>query len=111
MGVQYSTSPLASGDGDGLSAGQARKKELGVPPLPVVPGPYPEPRLFAWFPLAGQRHAIDRRDRNVPLGAPMRCLCGATHSRGEDGDMEWLWHTCEQCWAETCKIVGLRPRR
>ncbi|MGH3813997.1 MAG: zinc finger protein [Pseudonocardiaceae bacterium] len=45
---------------------------------------------------AGQRHAIDRRDRNV-LGTPMRCLCGVTHPRGTDGDREWLWPTCEQC--------------
>lgn len=73
--------------------------------------PFSELQTFAWFPLAGQRHAIDRRDRNVPLGEPMRCLCDAKHPRGPDGDMEWLWRTCEACWEETCKIVGLRPRR
>jgi len=22
--------------------------------------------------------------------------------------MEWLWKTCEQCWAEACRIVGVR---
>ncbi|MGH3926089.1 MAG: zinc finger protein [Pseudonocardiaceae bacterium] len=58
-------------------------------------------RPFVWFPLSGQRHAIDRRDRNVPLGTPMRCLCGASHPRSVDGDMEWLWKSCEQCWDET----------
>ncbi|MGH3937395.1 MAG: zinc finger protein [Pseudonocardiaceae bacterium] len=67
-------------------------------------------RSFVWFPLAGQRHAIDRHDRYVPGGEPMRCLCGATHPRGADGNIEWLWHTCGQCWDETCRIVGLRPR-
>lgn len=77
----------------------------------VVPAPYPEPQPFVWFPLAGQRHAIDRRDRNVPLGSPMRTLCGGTHPRGPDGDMEWLWPTCLPCWDETCMIVGIRPRR
>jgi zinc-finger len=68
-------------------------------------------RPFVWFPLAGQRHAIDRRDRNVRLGAPMRCLCGISHPRGADGDSERLWPTCQQCWDETCAIVGLRPRQ
>lgn len=79
--------------------------------LPIPSTPYQSPRPFVWFPLAEQRHAIDRRDRNVPLGTPMRCLCGVTHPRGVDGDMEWLWPTCEQCWDKTCEIVGIRPRR
>jgi hypothetical protein len=66
---------------------------------------------FAWIPLAGQRHAIDRHDRHLPVGTPMRCLCGATHSRlGAEGDMQWLWRTCEACWDATCTIVGLRPQ-
>lgn len=69
-------------------------------------------RPFVWFPLAGQRHAIEQRDCDVPLGAPMRCLCGATYPRGPDGEMErLLWLTCEQCWDQTCTIVGLRPRQ
>jgi hypothetical protein len=66
-------------------------------------------RPFVWFPLAGQRHAIDRDDRNVRLGVPMRCLCGASHPRGDDGDGEWSWPTCQQCWDETCAIVELNP--
>ena len=74
------------------------------------PGFYPEPRPFVWFPLAGQRHAINRRDRNVPLSGPMHTLCGAIHSRGPDSDTDWLWPTCERCWDEACKIVGVRPR-
>jgi zinc-finger len=74
------------------------------------PAPYSE-WPFVWFPLAGQRHAIDRRDRNVRLGSPMRTLCGTTHPRIPDGDMEWLWPTCEPCWEEACKITGIRPRR
>jgi hypothetical protein len=79
---------------------------------PLMSTLYQEPRPFVWFPLAGQRHAIDRRDRNVPIDAPMRCLCGDTHPRRQDADAEWpLWPTCEVCWEETCKIVGLRPRR
>ncbi|MGI9064338.1 MAG: zinc finger protein [Pseudonocardiaceae bacterium] len=82
-----------------------------VASLTGVPAPSPESHPFAWFPLAGQRHAIDRRDRNVPVGSPMRCLCGVTHQRGADGDMEWLWPTCARCWDEACRIVGLRPRR
>ncbi|MCA1671337.1 MAG: hypothetical protein LC799_03740 [Actinobacteria bacterium] len=77
--------------------------------MPPICAPYPESHPFTWFPLAGQRHAIDRRDRNVPIGTPMRCLCGATHPRGADGDSEWLWPTCEACWDEACRIVGLRP--
>ncbi|MGH3973542.1 MAG: zinc finger protein [Pseudonocardiaceae bacterium] len=57
--------------------------------MPVVPPPYPDPRTFVWFPLAGQRHAIDRRDRNVPLGASMRCLCGATVLTHEPPMVTW----------------------
>ncbi|MBV9011180.1 MAG: hypothetical protein JO272_03880 [Pseudonocardiales bacterium] len=64
---------------------------------------------FFWFPLAGARHAVDGRDRNVRIGALMRCLCNATHPRGASGDLEWLWPTCQKCWNETCIIVGLRP--
>lgn len=76
----------------------------------VVLSPYPEPQSFVWFPLAGQRHAINRDDRNVPRGAPMRCLCGVTHPRGPDGDREkTLWPTCTQCWDQACIIAGLRP--
>ncbi|MGH3912321.1 MAG: zinc finger protein [Pseudonocardiaceae bacterium] len=67
-------------------------------------------RPFVWFPLAGQRHAIDRRDRHVSLGSPMRCLCGVIQPRGAEGDMEWLWKTCEQCWEEACRIVGVLKR-
>lgn len=66
-------------------------------------------RPFVWYPLAGQRHAIDRDDRNARLGEPMRCLCGVSHPRGADGDSERLWPTCQQCWDETCAIVGLNP--
>ncbi|MCA1708951.1 MAG: hypothetical protein LC808_39015 [Actinobacteria bacterium] len=80
----------------------------GVSPLPDVPVLQSESHPFAWFPLAGQRHAIDRRDRNVPIGSPMRCLCSVTHPRGADGDIDWLWPTCERCWDEACRIVGVR---
>jgi zinc finger protein len=65
-------------------------------------------RPFVWFPLSGQRHAIDRRDRQVLVGEPMRCLCGGSHPRGAEGDGEWLWTTCERCWEEACRIVGVR---
>lgn len=75
--------------------------------MSLSPGPFPTPRPFVWFPLDGQRHAIDRRDRNVPIDAPMRCLCGASHPRGPDGELEWLWRTCEPCWDEACRIVGV----
>lgn len=68
-------------------------------------------RPFVWYPLAGQRHAIQWQDRTVRLGAPMRCLCGATHPRGPDGDTEWLWPTCPPCWDQACIIVGIYPRR
>ncbi|MGH3823885.1 MAG: zinc finger protein [Pseudonocardiaceae bacterium] len=78
--------------------------------MPAVPTPHPNPLTFVWFPLNGRRHAIDREECSVPLGVPMRCLCGATHPRGPDGEMErTLWLTCEQCWDETCTIVGLHP--
>jgi zinc-finger len=77
----------------------------------LMPAPYSEPRSFVWFPLAGLRHAIDRRDRDVLPGGLMRCLCGATHPRGPDGDTERLWATCQQCWDKTCLIVGLQPQR
>jgi hypothetical protein len=65
---------------------------------------------FVWFPLAGKRHAIDRGDRHVPVGELMRCLCGAIHPRGAEGDVEWLWKTCEQCWDEACQIAGVKRR-
>jgi len=68
-------------------------------------------RPFVWFPLAGQRHVIDQRDRNVPVGAPMRCLCDSTHPRGAEGKREWLWPTCERCWEEASRIVGVRRRQ
>jgi zinc-finger len=77
----------------------------------IVSVPHSESHPFVWFPLARQRHAIDQQDRNVPLGALTRCLCDDTYPRGTDGDTEWLWPTCKQCWNETCVIVGLRPRR
>ncbi len=51
--------------------------------LPVASAPHPQPRPFVWFPLAHERHAIDRRDCDVPLGAPMRCLCGQIHTMQE----------------------------
>ncbi|MGH3938693.1 MAG: zinc finger protein [Pseudonocardiaceae bacterium] len=72
--------------------------------------PYPQSHPFTWFPLAGQRHAINRRDRHVPLGTSMHCICGEIHPRGAEGDMEWLWPTCQLCWDQTCEIVGVRPR-
>ena len=84
---------------------------MDVKTTAVVPVIFPEPRPFVWFPLAGRRHAIDPRDRNVQLGGPMRSLCGTTHPRGPDGDVEWLWPTCKPCWEEASKIVGIRPRR
>lgn len=83
----------------------------GVSPLPDTPSPYPRSHPFTWFPLAGRRHAIDRRDRNVPRGEPMRCLCGVSHPRGPEGDGEWLWPTCQLCWDEACRIVGLPERK
>ena len=50
-------------------------------------------------------------DRNVALGAAMRCLCGAVHPRGPDGELEkTLWSTCEECWNQACIMAGLRPR-
>jgi hypothetical protein len=58
--------------------------------VPVVSTQYWNPRTFEWFPLAGQRHAIDVRDRHVPLGAPMRCLCGGHHPPSPDGGIERL---------------------
>ncbi|MCA1675773.1 MAG: hypothetical protein LC799_27535 [Actinobacteria bacterium] len=58
----------------------------------------PQPCPFVWFPLAGQRYAIDRRDRNAPLDNPMRTLCDTIHPRGPDPDMEWLRPTCPPCW-------------
>lgn len=80
--------------------------------MAIVPPPHPEPYPFVWFPLNRERHAIDRRDRNVPRGTPMRCLCGQTHPRGPDSDLEkTLWPTCQKCWNETCIIAGLRPRQ
>lgn len=66
---------------------------------------------FVWFPLAGARHAIDRRDRNVRFGSPMRTFCGTAHSRRLAGDREWLWPTCEPCWDEACEILEIRPHR
>ncbi len=69
-----------------------------------------EPHPFVWFPLAGRRHAIDREDRYVPIGTLMRCLCGLTHPRGPDSELEkTLWPTCQDCWDQACILVGLRP--
>ncbi|MGH3947646.1 MAG: zinc finger protein [Pseudonocardiaceae bacterium] len=68
-----------------------------------------ESHPFTWFPLAGLRHAINRQDRRVPLGQPMHCLCGKTHPRGPDGDTEWLWPTCPDCWEQACTLVGTSP--
>jgi hypothetical protein len=82
----------------------------GVSPLTIARPPYPASHPFVWFPLAGQRHAIDRRDRNVSVGVLMRCLCGVTHPRRGESKMEWLWPTCEGCWDEACRIVGVRGR-
>jgi len=67
--------------------------------VPVVSMQYSSPRTFVWFPLAGLRHAIDARDRNMPLGAPMLFLCGSIHPRGPDCDIERFW-SCG------CPILG-----
>jgi hypothetical protein len=102
LGSGHVAAPIISGmiaGGDAVSFG-----------FNAVPAPYSE-RPFVWFPLAGQRHAIHRRDRSMPRGSPLRTLCGATHPRSPAGDVEWLWPTCEPCWDEACKIVGVRPRR
>jgi hypothetical protein len=73
--------------------------------------PSPDSQSFFWLPLAGFRHAIDHRDRNVRLGALVRCLCGDSYPRSPAGDMEWIyWPTCQDCWDQACIIVGLRPR-
>ena len=90
-----------------LGAAPLDEHRLGGAPPMFVAGEQAS-RPFVWFPLAGQRHAIDRRDRHVPLGEPMRCLCGVSHPRGGEGKPEWLWPTCEQCWEEACRIVGVR---
>jgi hypothetical protein len=68
-------------------------------------------RPFAWYPLAGQRHAIHKQDRTARPGAPIHCLCGATHPHSPAGDAEWLWPTCLPCWEQTCIIVGIHLRR
>ncbi|MGH3829986.1 MAG: zinc finger protein [Pseudonocardiaceae bacterium] len=76
-----------------------------------MPTSYFNPRTFGWFPLAGQRHAIELEDRRVLRGKPMRCLCGVAYPRGASGDEEWLWPTCQQCWDKTCEIEDLHPSR
>lgn len=66
-------------------------------------------RGFRWL---GNGTLSTWKTGTVPPGAPMRCLCGATYPRGPDGEKErLLWLTCQQCWDETCMIVGLRPCR
>lgn len=69
-----------------------------------------EQRPFVWFPLAGERHAVFRKDRQVPVGEPMRCLCGAVHPRAATEVTDWMWPTCVRCWEEACKVAGLRRR-
>ncbi|MGH2351431.1 MAG: zinc finger protein [Chloroflexota bacterium] len=76
-----------------------------------MPPPRAESHPFAWFPLAGERHAIDLGDRHVARREVMRCLCGASYPRGAVGDMEWLWPTCQRCWDEARRIVGVRERK
>ncbi|MGH3941655.1 MAG: zinc finger protein [Pseudonocardiaceae bacterium] len=72
---------------------------------------FPAPRTFWWLPVTGQRHAIRACDSTAPTGAPLHTLCGTTVDRPvPPTDADWLWPTCEQCWTETCKIVGLRRR-
>ena len=72
---------------------------------------FPPRHPFWWLPVAGQRHAIGERDRFAPTKAPVHTLCDQTFSRPvPPSDAQWLWLTCEQCWDEACKIVGIRPR-
>ncbi len=40
----------------------------------------------------------------------MRCLCGTSHPRGPEGDMEWLWPTCKRCWDQACTIIRRNSR-
>lgn len=69
------------------------------------------PRTFWWLPVAGQRHAILECDRAAPTGEPVHTLCGQTFGRPvPPADFQWLWRTCEQCWAEGCRRVRSRPR-
>lgn len=72
---------------------------------------FPAPRPFWWLPVTGQRHAIRVCDRAAPTGAPLHTLCGKEFDRPvPPTDAEWLWLTCELCWTEACKIVGVRRR-
>ncbi|MBV9140406.1 MAG: hypothetical protein JO115_05740 [Pseudonocardiales bacterium] len=89
----------------GLITGVPRVSFEFYPALPYSEWP------FVWYPLAGQRHAIDRQDRAVPLGSPMRTLCGSAHPRRTAGDTEWLWPTCQPCWDQACTILGIPPHR
>lgn len=69
---------------------------------------FPAPRTFWWLPVTGQRHAIRADDRATPTGAPLHSLCEETFERpAPPTDAEWLWSTCEQCWIEACKAVGV----
>jgi hypothetical protein len=60
------------------------------------------------LPVDGQRHAFRDSDRMTSTGEPMHTLCGKTLDRpAPSTDAEWLWRTCELCWNETCRIVGV----
>ena len=67
---------------------------------------------FICFPLAEQHQTIDRQDRNIPRGKPMRCLCGLTYPRDPDSDLKkTLWLTCTECWDQACTTARLRPQQ
>ena len=69
---------------------------------------FPAPRPFWWLPVAGQRHAIDERDRHTDTGALVHTLCGTTYQRpSPPPDADWFWRTCEPCWRDACTIVEL----
>lgn len=74
----------------------------------AVGGISPPPRVFWWLPVGGQRHAVHECHRATPTGDPVRTLCGEAPDRpAPPTDTEWLWRTCELCWAEACKIVDI----
>lgn len=77
-----------------------------------VPRALPRPQRypFVWYPLAGQRHAIDRNDAQKPMGEAVRTLCGQVHPRIPVDELKWLWCTCEPCWEAACQMIGIERR-
>ena len=69
---------------------------------------FPEAQSFFWLPIAGQRHAAEIHDRDLPYRELVDTLWGQQLTHAPVADSDYLWPTCPACWTTTAVQVELR---